>query len=214
MSFTLISIPNKEALIPSITEENFNYLKAIPEESVKDEAKLTARVRNFVALKSLLQETGVPVLLEEKDFNDFDVDEATFRQWLIEKKVNFPYVKEYHPQTGKQLFKIRLVQQEYGIDLYARSLPDLYVKAYYFSNRSTVLINYQSEVVFIDRWLVVQDYENYEAMQNAFKTFQEAVEKKADEFIKQQDKMQQEAIESVSEGNNEDHSEGKDTEEE
>ena len=69
-------------------------------------------------------------------------------------------------------------------------------------------------MVFIDRWLVVQDYENYEAMQNAFKSFQEAVEKKADEFIKQQDKMQQEANESVLEGDTDVQSEEKDTEEE
>lgn len=202
MTFQLRSVPNKEVLIPGITEDNFAYLKAIPEDTVEDEAKLNARVRNFVSLKALLQETGVPSFLAEKDFNDFDVDDQAFVQWVKDNKIIFPYTQVYHPSTGKIRYLIRLINDEVIADLYAEKLSDLYIKAYLFNHTLKVSSNKQAEVVFIDRWLVVQDYENYEAMQNALNAFQTKVAEQADRYVEAQQQMQQEASESVLEGSN------------
>lgn len=200
MTFQLRSVPNKEVLIPGITEDNFAYLKAIPEEAVEAEAKLNARVRNFFSLKALLQETGVPNFLAEKDFNDFDVDDQAFVQWVKDNKIIFPYTQVYHPSTGKIRYLIRLINDEVIADLYAEKLSDLYIKAYLFNHTLKVSSNKQAEVVFIDRWLVVQDYENYEAMQNALNAFQSKVAEQADRYVEAQQQMQQEASESVLEG--------------
>jgi len=197
MAFELRSVPNKEILIPSITEDNFAYLKAIPEESIEDEAKLNARVRNFVSLKALLQETGVPNFLADKDFNDFDIDDQAFIQWVKDKKVIFPYTKVYHPATGKIRYLIRLINDEVIADLYAEKLSDLYIKAYLFNHTLRVNSNRQAEIVFIDRWVVVQSYESYEAMQNALEAFQSKVAEQADKYVEAQQQMQQEANESV-----------------
>ena len=197
MAFELRSVPNKEILIPSITEDNFAYLKAIPEESIEDEAKLNARVRNFVSLKALLQETGVPNFLADKDFNDFDIDDQAFIQWVKDNKVIFPYTKVYHPATGKIRYLIRLINDEVIADLYAEKLSDLYIKAYLFNHTLRVNSNRQAEIVFIDRWVVVQSYESFEAMQNALEAFQSKVAEQADKYVEAQQQMQQEANESV-----------------
>ena len=197
MAFELRSVPNKEILIPSITEDNFAYLKAIPEESVEDEAKLNARVRNFVSLKALLQETGVPNFLADKDFNDFDIDDQAFIQWVKDNKVIFPYTNVYHPATGKIRYLIRLINDEVIADLYAEKLSDLYIKAYLFNHTLRVNSNRQAEIVFIDRWVVVQSYESFEAMQNALEAFQSKVAEQADKYVEAQQQMQQEANESV-----------------
>ena len=57
--------------------------------------------------------------------------------------------------------------------------------------------NRQAEIVFIDRWVVVQSYESFEAMQNALEAFQSKVAEQADKYVEAQQQMQQEAIESV-----------------
>lgn len=200
MTFQLRSVPNKEVLIPTITEDNFAYLKAIPEDKVIEEAEINARVRNFVSLKALLQETGVPNFLAEKDFNDFDVTDEEFIAWIKENKIIFPYVLQFHPATGKKRYLIRLIHAEVIADLYAKTLPDLYIKAYLFNHNLSAPSNSHAEIVFVDRWLVVQDYENFDAMQNALKAFQEKVAEQADRYVEAQQKMQQEATESVLEG--------------
>lgn len=202
MTFQLRSVPNKEVLIPGITEDNFTYLKAIPEDKVIEEAELNARVRNFVSLKALLQETGVPNFLAEKDFNDFDVTDEEFIVWIKENKIIFPYVLQFHPATGKKRYLIRLIHSEVIADLYAKTLPDLYIKAYLFNHNLSAPSNSHAEIVFVDRWLVVQDYENYEAMQNALEAFQTKVAEQVDRYVEAQQEMQQEASESVLEGSN------------
>lgn len=197
MTFKIKSVPNKEVIIPFINEEAFQYLKAIPEDKVKEEAKIAARVGNFVKLKALLQETGVPHHLAEMDFEEFDKSDDDFRQWVIDKKVIMPFTREYQPMSGKLMWKARVQHPECIVDFYAEKLSDLFIKQMFFQHRNQLLANFQAEVVFIDRWLVVNSYETFEAMQEALKTFQEAVEKKAEQFIKQEENEAENAFESV-----------------
>lgn len=195
MSLEIRSVPNKEIIIPFISEENFAYLKSIPEEKVKEEAKINARVGNFVALKSLLQEVGVPSFLSDLDFPEFDKEDEAFKQWIIDNKVIMPFTKEYHPQTGVLQWKARMIHPEYAIDIYDERLSDLFVKQMYFQYRQTFLVSGQKEIVFIDRWLVANSYEDFETMQKALEAFQARVEK----FDEQTDGLEEKIAEKLNE---------------
>ena len=195
MSLEIRSVPNKEIIIPFISEENFAYLKSIPEEKVKEEAKINARVGNFVALKSLLQEVGVPSFLSDLDFPEFDKEDEAFKQWIIDNKVIMPFTKEYHPQTGALQWKARMIHPEYAIDIYSERLSDLFVKQMYFQYRQTFLVSGQKEIVFIDRWLVANSYEDFETMQKALEEFQARVEK----FDEQTDGLEEKIAEKLNE---------------
>lgn len=195
MSLEIRSVPNKEIIIPFISEENFAYLKSIPEERVKEEAKINARVGNFVALKSLLQEVGVPSFLSDLDFPEFDKEDEAFKQWIIDNKVIMPFTKEYHPQTGALQWKARMIHPEYAIDIYSERLSDLFVKQMYFQYRQTFLVSGQKEIVFIDRWLVANSYEDFETMQKALEEFQARVEK----FDEQTDGLEEKIAEKLNE---------------
>ena len=195
MSLEIRSVPNKEIIIPFISEENFAYLKSIPEEKVKEEAKINARVGNFVALKSLLQEVGVPSFLSDLDFPEFDKEDEAFKQWIIDNKVIMPFTKEYNPQTGVLQWKARMIHPEYAIDIYSERLSDLFVKQMYFQYRQTFLVSGQKEIVFIDRWLVANSYEDFETMQKALEAFQARVEK----FDEQTDGLEEKIAEKLNE---------------
>nr|DAS66923.1 MAG TPA: hypothetical protein [Caudoviricetes sp.] len=199
MSLEIRSVPNKEIIIPFISEENFAYLKSIPEEKVKEEAKINARVGNFVALKSLLQEVGVPSFLSDLDFPEFDKEDEVFKQWIIDNKVIMPFTKEYHPQTGVLQWKARMIHPEYAIDIYGERLSDLFVKQMYFQYRQTFLVSGQKEIVFIDRWLVANSYEDFETMQKALEAFQARVEKFGEQTDGLEEKIAEKLNESVPE---------------
>ena len=199
MAYILKSVPNKEILIPSIDEDSFKYLKSIPVEKVEEEAKLNARVGSFLMLKALLQEVGVPHFLSDLDFGEFDKDDETFRQWIIDNKVIMPFTKEYHPATGKFLWKARMIHPEYTIEIYAEKLSMLFIKQMYFQYRQSYLVSGQKEIIFIDRWLVANDFEDFNTMQEALKSFQERVEQKAEQTIAVIDKVAENRSESVTE---------------
>ena len=199
MAYVLKSVPNKEILIPSIDEDSFKYLKSIPVEKVEEEAKLNARIGIFVTLKALLQEVGVPHFLSDLDFHEFDKDDEEFKQWIIDNKIIMPFTKEYHPTTGKFMWKARMIHPEYVIEFYADKLSVLFIKQMFFQYRQTYLVSGQKEIVFIDRWLTANDFEDLNAMQEALKSFQERVEQKAEQTIAVIDKVAENRSESVTE---------------
>ena len=203
MPFTLRSVKEKEVLIPFIDEDSFNYLKSVEEESVTDEAKVNARIGIFVTLKALLQEVGVPAFLSDLDFQEFDKDDEAFKRWIIDNKVIMPFTKEYHPHTGEFMWKARMIHPEYVIDLYAERLSSLFIKQMYFQYRQTHLSVSQKEIVFVDRWLVANEYETFEAMQDALKAYQERVEKVSEGLQGIEEKVVEKLNEGASEASDE-----------